>query len=142
MAELVIATAHGAVRAEADLSRRTKLTIGASPKCDVCVEGGSISRHHALLIEEGGVWIVLDLSATHGLWNGAERLRAAAVREGAPIRMGDLFLWFYGVHVHAALPLPSPAARPMPPAMLRAELLEALWRDGAIAPRHAMPMAA
>jgi hypothetical protein len=141
--ELVIATALGAILLRVDLRGRQKLTLGRSRKCDVRLTGPGISRHHAVLFEEAGRWMLLATSPRHGVWLGEERITTAAISEEKSLRIGELYLWFYGRNVQPLLP-PRISPYPAPTIALRAEYIESLWRlralmpaDGAQAPSRA-----
>lgn len=95
MPELVIAQKSGNVLLRVNLHQRTKLILGRSERCDIRLKGPSISGKHALLVEEAGRWLIIDLGSRHGVWVGDQRVRAAICTEEVPVRLGDLYLWFY-----------------------------------------------
>jgi len=131
--ELVIATAAGAVLLRVDLRGRRKITLGRSRKCDVRLSGAGISRHHAVIVEEAGRWMLLCTSARNGVWMEHERIKTAALSPDRPLRIGDLYLWFFGRNEVALVP-PRLAPYPAPVIALRAEYIEALWRSRALQP--------
>jgi len=133
--ELVIATAAGAVLLRVDLRGRQKLTLGRSRKCDVRLSGPGISRHHAIIFEEAGRWMLLDTSARNGVWNEQERIKIAVLSGDRPLRIGDLYLWSFG-HNEGALVPPRLSPYPAPMIALRGEYIEALWRSRALQPLH------
>jgi len=48
------------------------LTIGRDPKCDICIDDGSVSRRHAQISYISGQWWIEDLGSSNGtLLNGA-----------------------------------------------------------------------
>lgn len=125
--ELVIATAAGSVLLRVDLRDRDKLTIGRSDKCDVRLKGAAVSRHHGLLVNESGRWCLFDLSARSGVWMGDEHHRIVEMRDDVPVRIGDVYVWLFGVQkIEAAAPT-SLAAGDKRRVMLRQEHVERLW---------------
>ncbi len=135
--EIVIATAEGGVLLRVDLRGRQKLSLGRSKKCDVRLRGPGISRHHAILIEEAGRWVLIDTSAGNGVWLKHERVKVSPLAPDQPLRIGDSFLWFFGRN---EVTIPPPRVEPYPAAevALRGEYLESLWRSHAIAPVRAV----
>ena len=53
-----------------------RLLIGRHPWNDVQLDHDSVSRHHAMLVREGGHWTVVDLNSTNGI-----RVNDRAVRQ-------------------------------------------------------------
>lgn len=70
--------------------------IGRSPEADVTIAEASISRRHARLVPraEPGVWGVVDLDSSNGVFVGGERIRKAEVRDGDIFVLGDVELRF------------------------------------------------
>ena len=44
-----------------------KYLIGRAPDCDLRIEDSRLSRHHAVLSEEDGVWSIVDLDSKNGV---------------------------------------------------------------------------
>jgi len=84
------------VRSERAESRRLVLaaseviSFGRDPDSSVCLEGGSVSRNHALVRVEQGRLSVEDRS-TNGTWAEGRVLRRSALEVpfGAPLQMGE-----------------------------------------------------
>lgn len=133
--ELVIAKADGAALLRVDLRGRQKVTLGRSRKCDVRLTGPGISRHHAIIFEEAGRWMLLDTSARNGVWNGQERIKIAILSSDRPLRVGEAYLWTFGCNEGALTP-PRLTPYPAPAIALRAEYIEALWRSRTLQPVH------
>ena len=68
--------------------------IGRSSEADVTIAEASISRRHARLVPraEPGVWGVVDLDSSNGVFVGGERVRKAEVRDGDTFVLGDVEL--------------------------------------------------
>lgn len=71
------------------------LRIGRSPRADIRLDDGSVSRRHAhlLVLDDGRLWVV-DRSSTNGTWiavDGAwERIERRAVKRDDRLRFGDV----------------------------------------------------
>jgi len=61
--------------------------LGRSPDCDVVIDVAAVSRRHAILIEEGGTYLLQDMGSRNGTYINGQR-----VIEQAPIRHGDKML--------------------------------------------------
>ena len=66
--------------------------IGRSSEADVTIASASISRLHARLVPraEPGVWRVVDLDSSNGVFVGGERIRKAEIRDGDTFLLGDV----------------------------------------------------
>lgn len=66
--------------------------IGRSPEADVTIAAASISRRHARLVPrtEAGVWGVVDLDSSNGVFVGGTRVRKAEIRDGDTFVLGDV----------------------------------------------------
>ncbi|MFP6663386.1 MAG: sigma 54-interacting transcriptional regulator [Deltaproteobacteria bacterium] len=74
--------------------------IGRSPDVDIELADLSVSRHHALIRDEGNGRIILaDLGSANGTWRNGERLALpTALRNGDSIRIGGVDLRFLAPH--------------------------------------------
>jgi len=111
------------VRSERAESRRLVmadsgvLTFGRHPDSSVCLEGGSVSRTHAVVRVQNGGLHVEDRS-TNGTWAEGSVLRGAtrAVPFGAPVQMGEYTVVIAALADSERPPAPRVAARPpLPP---------------------------
>lgn len=66
--------------------------IGRSPEADVTVAEASISRRHARLVPqlEPGLWGLVDLDSSNGVFIAGKRVRKARVRDGETFKLGDV----------------------------------------------------
>ncbi|MEE2939646.1 MAG: FHA domain-containing protein [Planctomycetota bacterium] len=66
--------------------------IGRSAEADVTIPAASISRRHARLVPraEAGVWGVVDLDSSNGVFVGGARVRKAELRDGDTFVLGDV----------------------------------------------------
>jgi len=67
------------------------LRIGRDFACGLRIAHDSVSRAHAELALEGGVWILRDLGSMNGTWvNGTRVTGAVPVRPGDRVRFGQV----------------------------------------------------
>jgi MSHA biogenesis protein MshM len=65
-----------------------RILIGRHPWNDVQLDDDSVSRHHALLVREGGYWTVIDLNSTNGIEVNDRQVRQQRLRHGDRIIVG------------------------------------------------------
>jgi DNA-binding SARP family transcriptional activator len=58
--------------------RATATRIGRLPDNDIVLEGDDISRHHAVIIDTGGSFVITDLGSANGVQVQHQRLRPSA----------------------------------------------------------------
>ena len=71
-------------------------TIGRHPNCSLTISQPSVSRRHARLWFDQGVWFVEDLQSSNGTFVNNRRINRAQLTEGDELRCGD-FVLMYGV---------------------------------------------
>jgi hypothetical protein len=64
--------------------RSTATRIGRLPDNDIVLEGDDVSRHHAVIIDTGGSFVITDLGSANGVQVQRRRLRPSA-----PLADGD-----------------------------------------------------
>jgi pSer/pThr/pTyr-binding forkhead associated (FHA) protein len=62
--------------------------LGRGVACQLVFADDSVSRRHAELRLEDGLWHLRDLGSTNGTWVNGRRVREAEVRPGDEIRLG------------------------------------------------------
>ena len=62
---------------------RDKLLIGRHSFNDVSLRDPSVSRHHAILVPDGGAWVVVDLNSTNGTTVNGRPIRLDEIGVGA-----------------------------------------------------------
>ncbi|MEC3951943.1 BTAD domain-containing putative transcriptional regulator [Nocardia sp. CDC153] len=69
--------------------------IGRLSDNDIALPDGRVSRHHALIIDNGHTWVVKDLQSSNGVFiNGQRVLDSGLLSDGALLRIGDTELVF------------------------------------------------
>jgi len=119
--------------------------MGRSAESGVPLRHPSVSRHHAHLELDGGVWWIVDEGSRNGLTVADERVPRAPLSDGDEFELGEVLLRFRLEGAAAAslpaipaqAPAPAPAAIPpapapaaIPPAPVAAEgeiVLEGDW---------------
>ena len=98
MAKAIKGTATTLTISDEDQSNEIPLdakgaVIGRSPKCDVVLKSGRVSREHARVFPDPfGRWIIEDLGSRNGVLVGGERIQARAVLPGETIVIGPFSL--------------------------------------------------
>jgi pSer/pThr/pTyr-binding forkhead associated (FHA) protein/predicted nucleic acid-binding Zn-ribbon protein len=65
------------------------VTVGRSSDSTVYIKNPSVSRHHARLLDEAGVWCVEDLGSSNHTFVNDEQVQKADVSMGDALRFGD-----------------------------------------------------
>jgi type II secretory pathway predicted ATPase ExeA len=82
-----------------------RLLIGRHPWNDVQLDHDSVSRHHAMLVREGGHWTVVDLNSTNGIRVNDRAVRQQRLRNGDVVHVGRFQLVLNeGMGPQASLP--------------------------------------
>lgn len=74
---------------------KPKLTLGSGETCDIVISSDNISRKHAIIINEGDAYYVVDQGSTNGTYINEERLvpgRRTEFTSFFPVRLGDQVL--------------------------------------------------
>ncbi|MCP9836917.1 transglycosylase domain-containing protein [Cyanobium sp. N.Huapi 1H5] len=62
--------------------------IGRAADNAIVIDHTAVSRHHALLENHGGHWLLSDAGSTNGLWWRGRRVRELVLRAGDRVRFG------------------------------------------------------
>ncbi len=103
----------GEPRAPVRLPAGGRLLVGRDPACDLCVADPSLSRRHALLTQEGGVWFVVDQGSANGTYVNGSPVVRQSLRGGETLRFGASLAYTFtpeGPARAARRTLASPAA--------------------------------
>jgi pSer/pThr/pTyr-binding forkhead associated (FHA) protein len=110
MFELVICNHDGKPLKRFDLAaaetKHQRVIIGRADDCDIQINVGSISRHHAAIEPDEDDWIIRDLGSTHGVKIDDQRVPQATIRDGLQVVIGPAVLKFV-----ATVPTPAIAAQ-------------------------------
>ncbi|MFC9998758.1 BTAD domain-containing putative transcriptional regulator [Nocardia sp. NPDC127526] len=73
----------------------TVTRIGRLSDNDIPLHDGRVSRHHALIVDNGMTYVLKDLHSSNGVYvNGARVVDSAVLSDGSTIRIGDTSLVF------------------------------------------------
>ncbi|MGC1523800.1 MAG: FHA domain-containing protein [Steroidobacteraceae bacterium] len=91
------------------LSRRTR--IGRASGCELQIESGSVSRHHALIVVGPREAIIEDLNSTNGVIVNGRKVTRQPLADGDAVTIGEIqFRYFVRPGAHS--PEPKPAEPP------------------------------
>jgi hypothetical protein len=66
----------------------SRVLIGRSRDCDVPLDDPNVSRRHAELRREDGIWIIADLGSTNGVKVNGRRVEQAELQAGDEVMLG------------------------------------------------------
>lgn len=91
-----------------DLGRKyaldqNSLLIGRSSKADIQIDQDSLSRNHAMLLNDGARFLVRDLGSTNGTYVNDRQVKEHTLRDGDQIRVGrTIFKFLMGSNIESA----------------------------------------
>ncbi len=68
--------------------------IGRSPDCDIFLDDVTVSRNHAVLVEEDGTFFIEDQSSLNGTFVNRRRIDRVPLEEGDEVQVGKYRLTF------------------------------------------------
>lgn len=87
--------------------QRERAVLGRHPDCDIVLESGSVSRHHARIVREGDDYFIEDLESRNGTFvNGQPVVGRRRLDEGDELDICDLTFVF-----HRGAPRLTPVSR-------------------------------
>lgn len=72
-----------------------RTVIGRSPDCDIFLDDVTVSRRHAVLIEEGGGFSIEDQGSLNGTFVNRARIDRAALEDGDEVQIGKYRMTFF-----------------------------------------------
>ena len=81
------------VRQGAEIGTRYSLSghqvsAGRVPDNDIALDDFTVSRQHAIFVQQGGAWLVRDLGSLNGTYVNSQRVEEAALNHGDEIQIG------------------------------------------------------
>ena len=68
--------------------------IGRSPDCDIFLDDVTVSRNHAVLVQENGEFFVEDQGSLNGTFVNRKRIDRAPLHEGDELQVGKYRMTF------------------------------------------------
>jgi ribosomal protein S27E len=68
--------------------------IGRSPECDVFLDDVTVSRRHAELTREGGVFTIRDLGSLNGTFVNKRRIESSVLEDDDEVQIGKYRMTF------------------------------------------------
>jgi hypothetical protein len=72
-----------------------KTTIGRSPDCDVFLDDVTVSRNHAVLVDQDGRFTIEDQGSLNGTYVNRSRVESAELEDGDELQIGKYRLTFF-----------------------------------------------
>jgi pSer/pThr/pTyr-binding forkhead associated (FHA) protein len=70
-------------------------TIGRSPDCDVFLDDVTVSRNHAVLLDQDGRFTIEDQGSLNGTYVNRRRVESAELEDGDELQIGKYRLTFF-----------------------------------------------
>ena len=71
-----------------------RTTIGRSPDCDIFLDDVTVSRKHAVLLQEDGRFTIEDQGSLNGTYVNKRRIESAPLEDGDELQVGKYRLTF------------------------------------------------
>jgi hypothetical protein len=71
-----------------------RTTIGRSPDCDVFLDDVTVSRNHAVLVEQGDTFVIEDQGSLNGTFLNRRRIESSELEDGDELQIGKYRLIF------------------------------------------------
>lgn len=68
--------------------------LGRSEDCDLIIDDGGVSRHHARVEPRDGVFVLTDLDSTNGTVRNGEPVKSVRLGDGDNLQLGDAVFRF------------------------------------------------
>jgi pSer/pThr/pTyr-binding forkhead associated (FHA) protein len=90
----LVVRSGGGRSGETFLPQGDRTTIGRSPDCPIFLDDVTVSRRHAVLVEQDGRWSIEDQGSLNGTFVNRRRVDAADLSDGDEIQIGKYRLTF------------------------------------------------
>ena len=90
----LVVRAGGGRAGESFMPSGQRTRIGRSPDCEIFLDDVTVSRNHALLIEQDGKFVVEDQGSLNGTFVNRSRIDSAALAEGDELQIGKYRMTF------------------------------------------------
>jgi pSer/pThr/pTyr-binding forkhead associated (FHA) protein len=77
------------------IPRGARTTIGRSPDCDVFLDDVTVSRNHAVLVDQDGRFTIEDQGSLNGTYVNRRRVESAELEDGDELQIGKYRLTFF-----------------------------------------------
>jgi hypothetical protein len=71
-----------------------RTTIGRSPDCDIFLDDVTVSRKHAVLLEQDGKFVIEDQGSLNGTYLNRKRIESGKLENGDELQIGKYRLTF------------------------------------------------
>jgi pSer/pThr/pTyr-binding forkhead associated (FHA) protein len=72
-----------------------RTVIGRSPDCDIFLDDVTVSRRHAVLVDDGGRFSIEDQGSLNGTFVNRARIDKAALEDGDEVQIGKYRMTFF-----------------------------------------------
>ncbi len=93
-----------------------RISIGRTDDNQLCIADGSVSSHHAEIVNLGGSWVLNDLDSTNGTKAGGERVPSVNLSQTSSFELGSVQCVFIGDGGEPAGPGEAAWSEPQAPA--------------------------
>jgi diguanylate cyclase (GGDEF)-like protein len=67
---------------------RDEMAVGRAPESDIFLDDEGVSRHHAKVVRREGLWLIVDVGSTNGLFHRGERFDVHTLKDGDQVHLG------------------------------------------------------
>ena len=90
----LVVRAGGGRAGESFMPSGERTRIGRSPDCEIFLDDVTVSRNHALLVEQDGKFVVEDQGSLNGTFVNRRRIDSAPLEEGDELQIGKYRMTF------------------------------------------------
>jgi adenylate cyclase len=94
MATVILRISPGQERRSFPLER-LPARLGKAEGCEIRLIAGTVGRHHATIVQEGGQYFLQDERSKNGTWVGSVRIDRHPLKDGDQFRIGPFHLEFH-----------------------------------------------